>query len=1155
MKRKELDNKMFRLSKKIAAVGLTLTTAVWLSGAAAVMPVASAQSAADLQAQIAALLAQINSLQAQLGTSPSSAPAGSSVSCSLTRNLTVGSSGEDVKCLQQWLNANGYQVSASGAGSPGNETMTFGPATRAAVAKFQAANGISPAAGYFGPLTRAKIASMVAVTPPPTGTTPPPTGTTPPPTGTVPTPGVVTIMPGSNAGGSIISGASQVPVLNFKIMNGTASDVTVTGMKFTKTGVVSDANISNAYLSMGNNIVAQYMSLASGVVTFSGNLVTVPAGQTADMYLRMDISSGTSNGNTIGFALMQAADVALSSGSVSGSFPLTGGTYVTTSVSNPSLATVSSVSYQSVASEVDAGTNGFRSSALSLTVNNSPVKMMSLRYTVTGSVNYAADLRNMVLKVDGVDVATAASLMSDGKVYFDMSANAPVLGTGSHQIEVYADVMGTPNRTFKYEILRPYDWVFQDTQYGTNITAGTPSGTAQQVSVRQGTLTASLSSDTPTGNVARGASNVTIAKFAIRAAGEAVKIKWMPYKVTEGGSVASWGTPTNVDSDIRNLSLYADDGLQLGTTINTPSSCTYGTPETTATTYICSFGSPTSNINYIIPANTTRVFSLRSDIQSGGDITSIKGSLLAPADTSGFTGNNIEGQQSFQTGAAPGGTIDGSNLTIAASPFQASQNSSLAAQTFVGGAYAAKVGSFSLSASAAEPIKLTSLTVRTSANVNSGSSPDLKMQNLTAKVGATSWNYTVPSISGSTSYTFSSPGAPTVIPAGGTVVVDVYADILTGSTATTTAYTAPLSLVGAVGFGGTTNTNQTLKDTAGTAISTSNTVAGQNLTIAGGGSLSVSVNTSQPPAQQIVLGATGVSLGQYRFTADNNEDLKITDLTVTASSTSGTSAPATFSNLKLYDGSTEVGQGTALSGSSGAYTSSFHFSNPLVVSKNSTKEYILKGDVATYTASPSSHNQSYRFNVQQVSHVTAYGVASNQSVSATSSIGFPLSANTQNTLRTKLTAAMAVNGSATRSRNSNDEVAKLTLSVDPAYGAEFKNVQLTFSGTALSGTTSTVSLVDDATGVVMATSTFSSVVTTPTLTMASPSSDGLITAGQSKAYRIRIDSSNFTDVNTQTETLSIQIAGASNLAWQTQGSSETLGLQSKDVPITVTLSY
>lgn len=78
----------------------------------------------------------------------------------ITRDLNVGANGDDVKNLQLFLNANGYKVSASGAGSPGKETNLFGNATKAALVKFQAANKISE--NGFGSKTRALLASLKA---------------------------------------------------------------------------------------------------------------------------------------------------------------------------------------------------------------------------------------------------------------------------------------------------------------------------------------------------------------------------------------------------------------------------------------------------------------------------------------------------------------------------------------------------------------------------------------------------------------------------------------------------------------------------------------------------------------------------------------------------------------------------------------------------------------------------------------------------------------------------------------------------------------------------------------------------------------------------------------------------------------------------------
>ena len=80
---------------------------------------------------------------------------------SIARNLYRSLSGEDVRTLQKFLNNQGFTVALSGFGSLGNETTYFGGATEASVIKFQIANGISPAIGYVGPITRTFIASLL----------------------------------------------------------------------------------------------------------------------------------------------------------------------------------------------------------------------------------------------------------------------------------------------------------------------------------------------------------------------------------------------------------------------------------------------------------------------------------------------------------------------------------------------------------------------------------------------------------------------------------------------------------------------------------------------------------------------------------------------------------------------------------------------------------------------------------------------------------------------------------------------------------------------------------------------------------------------------------------------------------------------------------
>jgi len=1036
-------------------VGIVIGTALVLAlSLSLAVPKAGAVTIEELLAQIQALQAQLVALQG--GTS-----SGTATACTFTQNLYLGVSNAQVKCLQQYLNGAGFTVSTSGAGSVGNETNYYGGRTKAAVASWQAAKGVSPAVGYFGAISRAKYSAVAG------GTTGGTTG------GTVvtPTAGGLSVMLRSDtpAARTIVAGAAMMPFARFNFTAG-SGDVTVSAVKMTRTGISSDAELGSAYLYDGDtgDYISQYSGLGSGILSFSntGGLFTVKAGTTKNVELRLDVSSSASNNHTMGWNLNAAADVTSNATSVSGTFPMAPNAMTFVTVSNPSIATLTATAV-TTGNSVNAGTTGYLAGSFTLLASNSAVLLDRIVLTQNGSIISSSDLSNVKLVTTGGTQigSTLANLKSDGTGTFVMSPAYEIPSGQTIQVNVYADILAGVNRTLKLNLLNLRDVLARDKTYNVGVNPSA-SVAMTQTSIAAGTLTVTLDSSSPTGNVAPGQTNVTVAKFKVVSYGEQVKVLWVPFKIVAGSD--------DYTVIVDNVYLVDDAGNQIGTTITTPASTatvsatgwtsTGAGAATNGNDVAATFGTSSANINYLIPANTTRIWSLKLDVVSTATST-ITGSLIAGT-------SNYQGQVSLSTGSST--AVSGNALTVQTNPFQARLNSALGTGNLVKGQSAARIASFVLSASSAEGINISTLTFT--------SSSTFPFANLLVKVNGTQFGTVTGSVSASTDYTFAGSSSAQIA-AGGNITVDVYADILSTATNIGSSYYIQLDAASAVGA--LTATTQTLKNTSGTAIDNDADITSQAFTVnTAGPTITVDNDSSSPSAYQAVMGKTNQSLGIWKINGGTSEDASITEIAI--KDKIGTAGhEASLSNLQWYKSGVAVGPVVVSSTASGTvgsetgYTYTWTFSSPIIVPQNGGIAIELRGDIASYASGGATSNSTHTFTFNaDDTYVLARGSGSSLTAVVNDSAGTALGTastfagiagtttdvNAITVARSKLTVTSDATGILTSGHpaSSADVMAVFVFTADSANDVTINTVTLKLAGSTLASIV--VQLIDADTG-------------------------------------------------------------------------------------------
>ncbi|MSR78607.1 MAG: peptidoglycan-binding protein, partial [Candidatus Taylorbacteria bacterium] len=375
-----------------------------------------ADSVSDLTAQINSLLATITSLQSKLAAVQGGTPTAGGYT--FTSNLMVGSKGAEVKNLQKVLNMSAdTQIAASGAGSPGNETSTFGPATKAAVIKWQKKSGVS-ATGYVGPLSRAKLNAGSTTT---TTTTPTTTAAPKAPAGTgltvsSPTQPAVTIAPYK---------ASRVPFTKVTLTAGSDGDVTVNSLTVQRTGLATDAAFSSIVLLDENGLqIGTSKTFNSNHQTTLGEPFVVSRGTSRTLTIagNMETTAGGYSGQVASLTVVGVN----TSATISGALPITGaGQTVNETLTLGTADLYVSQFDPSSALTKNIGDTGLKFTGVKVTAGSAEdVTLWSIRWNQVGSAG-SGDITNIKTVLDGTSYPTIVS--ADGKYYTTLFPNGVVV--------------------------------------------------------------------------------------------------------------------------------------------------------------------------------------------------------------------------------------------------------------------------------------------------------------------------------------------------------------------------------------------------------------------------------------------------------------------------------------------------------------------------------------------------------------------------------------------------------------------------------------------------------------------------------------------------------------------------------------------------------
>lgn len=742
-------------------------------------------------------------------------------------NLRLGAVSSDVQNLQKLLNMDAAtRVAVSGAGSMGAETFRFGPATMAAVKKFQAANGISPVSGYVGPLTRATLNTICSST-------------------------VSNTTPTTNTGSGVVSNNIPVSVLVQKQANAKLAEFvvsgngTVTGIELMRTGLSNNATLKNVFLYDGATRLTSGSSvLTDGTIRFTSSSGLFPVSGSKTITVRADIENSTS-GQTVGVAMKS---VTMMGGTAT---PVTGANGPLFSISSASLggANLTTTSPSPSNTTINAGSMNQTIWSNNLNVSTNAQKLHGLTLKMIGSAPMNT-LANVKLYVDGVERGMS-NVNNMGQFVFNMSGSPVMLNTGSHFIELRADVVAGANRNFYVALEEATDLMVEDsTLPGTFITPTYLSGNLVNilggtVTVNAGSLT--INQDTAFNNtttLVSGATNVKMAAYKFTSYGEDVKVNTLTFSPQFTGAGAS--------TTMVNVGLYVNGGQ-------------VGSNQTATHNTNLVFNNLGTNL--LVQSGQTVVVEIRGDVVNGSNLAIVNPQVVQFNLVAGS--NNAQGVSSSNLASTAGSS--GQTLTVASSNVTFAVAAGSANSTKAPNQSGIKIGSFTMQTGSAEGVTVTQVAVTIAGTMQ----PANQLTNLTVKDGSTVIGTPIGNpITGVNNFS-----ANVSVPMSTTKTFDVYADFGSASAGQTVTPSVGLTI-----RGNTSNLTTTVAATTGVQTTS-------NVAVIGVGDITFKAS-SFPAATFLIGGGSNVAVGSFNVKSSGISGGVIKDVTFTVPSNTVSSITA-----------------------------------------------------------------------------------------------------------------------------------------------------------------------------------------------------------------------------------------------------------------------